>query len=235
MSDEIEKDKTRAELENIGKLVDRYAQSRSLELLIGFVLFAMNIALILVWVRFMFWKEMWWWPWTISILVWGWFFLSGWLLSKIFKRYGYFFYREGKIKLEEEKIPIWAWSAYLITSLAATFLSAFNIMPVRWALVVFITSVGIFMLYVGKKQKAKPSSVVFAGLALIAAAATAVGVPTPFMNKQWLYSFFLASMIYIVGAGILAAIVTHIYNRRILRKIKEVRPFREQERNKSDS
>lgn len=235
MSDEIEKDKTRAELENIGKLVERYAQSRSLELLLVTVLFAVNVILILLWVRLFFWRKGWLWPLSITILVWGWFFLSGWLLSKIFKRYGYFFYREGQIKLEEEKIPIWAWSAYLITSLAATFLSAFNIMPVRWALVVFITSVGIFMLYVGKKHKEKPSAVVFAGLALTGAAATAAGVPTPFMNKEWLYSFFLASMIYLVGAGILAAIVAHIYNRRILRKIKEVRPFGEQQTDKSDT
>lgn len=228
-NEEVEK------LNQLGRLVDKYAQSRSLELLIGMGLFVINVILILMWVRLMFWKETWWWPWAITILIWGWFFLSGWLLSRVLKKYGYIFYKEGQIELEEEKIAIWAWGAYLITLWGATFLSLFNIMPVRWALVVSLASIGVFMLYVGKKQKAKPLAVVFGDLALISAATTAVGVPTPFMNKDWLYSFFLALMIYFVGAGILAAVVVHIYNRRILRKIKELRPLGECEASKSDS
>lgn len=236
MSDEFGKDKTDVEkLDQMGRLVDRYAQSRSLEFLIGMGLFVMNVILILMWVRLMFWKETWWWPWAITILIWGWFFLSGWLLSRVLKKYGYIFYKEGQIELEEEKIAIWAWGAYLITLWGATFLSLFNIMPVRWALVVSLASIGVFMLYVGKKQKAKPLAVVLGGLALIGATATAVGVPTPFMNKDWLYSFFLALMIYFVGAGILAAVLVHIYNRRILRKIKQMEPFGEQDKCQPDS
>jgi len=236
MANDIDKEKKKVELENLGRLVDRYAQSRSLELLIWFGLIVMNTILIWESGRLMFWKMTWWWPWVIMILIGVWFFLSFWLVFKVLKRYGYIFYKkEGQIELEKEKIPIWAWGAYLITGLGATFLSAFNIMPVRWALVVFLTSVGIFVLYVGKKHKEKPSAVVFAGLALTEAAATAAGVPTPFMNKDWAYSFFLASMIYLVGAGILAAVVAHIYNRVILRKIKELRPFGEQQASKSDS
>ena len=234
MSDDSEKRK--AELEKMGRLIERYAQSRSLELLIWFCLLVMNTILILKSGRLMFWKETWWWPWAIMILIGAWFFLSFWLVFKVLKRYGYIFYKkEGQIELEKEKLPVWAWGAYLITGLAATFLSAFNIMPVRWALVVLLTSVGVFVLYVGKKHKEKPSAVVFTGLALTEAAATAAGVPTPFMNRGWTYSFFLASMIYLVVAGILAAIVSHIYNRIILRKIKEMRPFGEQEANKSDT
>ena len=234
MSDDIEKQKK--ELKQLGRLVDRYAQSRSLELLIGMGLFAVNVILILLWVRLMFWKEMWWWPWTITVLVWGWFFLSGWLLSKIFKRYAYFFYKEGQIELEEQKIPMWAWAAYFITFCGPVFLNLFDVIPVRWALVTSLTSFGIFMLYIRKKQSPKLSAGVFAGLVLSAAAATAIGLPTPFMNsEQWLYSLFLSLMIYLVGAGVLAAVAVHIYNRIILRKIKEMRPFGEQEANTSDS
>ena len=236
MSDDIEKEKKKIELENFGRLVDRYAQSRSLELLIGMGLFAVNVILILLWVRLMFWKETWWWPWTITILVWAWFFLSGWLLSRIFKRYACFFYKEGQIELEEKRIPIWAWAAYFITFCGPAFLNLFDIVSVRWALVASLTSISIFMLYVGKKQNTKLLAGVFAGLMLTAAAATALGVPTPFMNnEEWLFSLFLALMIYVVGAGTLAAVVVHIYNRKILRKIKEMRPFGEQEANTSDS
>ena len=62
MSDDIEKRKAEVEkLSQLGRLVEKYAQSRSLELLIGMGLFAVNVILILLWVRLMFWKEMWWW------------------------------------------------------------------------------------------------------------------------------------------------------------------------------
>jgi len=232
MPDDIEKDKTKAELENLGQLVDRYAQSRSLELLVGMGLFAANVILIFLWGRLMFWKQAWWWPWTITILVWAWFFLSGWLLSRIFKRYACFFYKEGQIELEEKRIPIWAWAAYFITFCGPAFLNLFDIVSVRWALVASLTSISIFMLYVGKKQNTKLLAGVFTGLMLTAAAATAIGVPTPFMNnEEWLFSLFLALMIYVVGAGTLAAVAVHIYNRVILRKIKRTRLFGEQEKN----
>lgn len=235
MSSDIEKAKKKVELENLGRLVDRYAQSRSLEFLIGMGLFTVNVILILLWVRLMFWKEMWWWPWTITVLVWGWFFLSGWLLSRIFKRYAYFFYKEGQIELEEKRIPIWAWSAYFITFCGPAFLNLFDIVPVRWALVASLTSIGIFMLYIGKKQKAELLAGVFTGLILTEAAAIAIGVPTPFTNRDWLYSFFVPLMIYFVSGALIAAVVSHLYNRKILRKIKELRPFGEQEANTSDT
>jgi len=228
-------DKQKEELENLGRLVDRYAQSRVLELLMVMVLLAVNVILILLSVKLLFWKKGWLWPLSITILVWGWFFLSGWLLSKAFKRYACFLYKEGQIELEESKIPIWAWAAYFITFGGPAFLNLFDVLPVRWALVTSLTSVGIFMLYIGKKQNAKLLAGVFAGLIFFAAVATAAGLPTPFMDRDWLYSLFLSLMIYVVGAGVLAAVVVHIYNRRILRKIKEMRPFDEQESNTSDS
>lgn len=230
MSGDSAKEKTKVELENLGKLIDRYAQSRSLELLIVMVLFAVNVILILLWGKLLFWKKGWVWPLTITILVWGWFFLSGWLLSRIFKRYACFFYKEGQIELEEKSIPVWAWAAYFITFCGPAFLNLFDILTVLWALVASLISISIFVLYVGKKQNTKLLAGVFAGLMLTAALATVVGVPTPFMNnEEWLFSLFLALMIYVVGAGTLAAVVVHIYNRRVLRKIKEMRPFGEQQ------
>jgi len=39
----------------------------------------------------------------------------------------------------------------------------------------------------------------------------------------------------IVGVGLITMVVVHIYNRMILRKIKEMRPFGEQQANKSDT
>ncbi len=46
MSDDIEKEKTKAELENLGRLVDRYAQSRSLPLLISLAMMIFNVVLL---------------------------------------------------------------------------------------------------------------------------------------------------------------------------------------------
>jgi hypothetical protein len=39
----------------------------------------------------------------------------------------------------------------------------------------------------------------------------------------------------VVLAGLISAMVVHIYNRRILRRIKEMKPFGEQEKSLSDS
>ena len=40
---------------------------------------------------------------------------------------------------------------------------------------------------------------------------------------------------YIAGSGLVTAIAVHVYNRKILRKMKEMRPLGEQEANKSDT
>lgn len=77
--------------------------------------------------------------------------------------------------------------------------------------------------------------IVWGSLLLLEAIVIAAGVPTPFAKRTWLYSFLVAANIYVVGAGILTAVVVHIYNRKTLRKIKEMRPFSEQGSNKSDS
>jgi hypothetical protein len=73
---------------------------------------------------------------------------------------------------------------------------------------------------------------VYGVLSLAEAAATAMGVQVPFVSE---HSYFVPLMIYIVGAGLITTVVVHIYNRRILRKIKQVRPFGEQQAAKSDS
>ena len=72
-------------------------------------------------------------------------------------------------------------------------------------------------------------------LLLIEAAVIAAGVPTPFAGKGWLYSFFLTFEMSVVFAGLISAIVVHVYNRVILHKLKKMRPFGEQETGKSDS
>ncbi|MHC4734837.1 MAG: hypothetical protein ACYTDW_10330, partial [Planctomycetota bacterium] len=96
-------------------------------------------------------------------------------------------------------------------------------------------------LYACKKEKEKFVGVVVGGLCLIEAAATALGVPVPLTDIPLgstgisAHSYFLALVIYIAAAGLMAMVVVHIYNRRILRKIKEVRPFGEQQANKPDS
>jgi hypothetical protein len=153
------------------------------------------------------------------------------------KKHGYRFYdkRDGKIKVEKERVAVWAWAVYTVTFLGPTFLSAFHIMPIRWAMTMALTSFGTFMLYLSKKHKEKALGTVFGGLCLVEAATTAFGMPIPLADKDWVHSYFVALNIYIVGAGLITAVVVHIYNRRVLRKIKEMRPFGEQGTNKSDT
>jgi len=147
MSDDIEREKTKAELENLEKLVGRYAQSRSLGLLIPLVILAVNIVLIMGVIELVGWNPAWW---SLGIL----FFTMTW--------------------------------------------------------------VGIGSLWLVFKLVAKYEFM-------------------PFADKGWLYSFFLPVELSFVGAGLIAMVVVHIYNRRIMRKIKEMRPFSEQQSNKSDS
>ncbi len=237
MSDYIEKVKTKAELENLGRLVDQYAQSRSLPLLISLAMMIFNVVLLVSVVKLVMAYGM-----RIGrngvliivILVVLWMFFSSiWVVGKLLDRYGGCFYkREGIIKLQRERIPIWAWVAYAITFVGPVLLNTFWIMPARWGLTISLTSFGIFMLYAGKKDKEITLGVVYGVLSLAEAAATAMGVRIPFVNE---HSCFMPLVIYMVGAGLITTVVVHIYNRRILQKIKEVRPFGEQQRSKSDS
>lgn len=237
MSDNIEKEKRKVELDDLGRLVDRYAQSRSLPLLILIPMIVFNVLLLVgtleLRLRYcpLMGKKGWL---TIYILVILWvLFSSTWLPFKLLKRYaGSFYKKEGDIELQREKVPVWAWIVYGVTFVGPAFLNEFNIMPVRWALTTSLASFGIFILYLGKKYKETPLGLVYGLLCLIAAAATAAGVPPIFAGR---HSYFVSLMTYIIGAGLITTVVVHIYNRLILRKIREMRPFSEQEPNKSDS
>ncbi len=83
-----------------------------------------------------------------------------------------------------------------------------------------------------RSKKDGALGVVYGTLSLIGAAATVTGVPVPLAEE---HSYFLPLIIYIIVAGLITAVVVHIYNRRILRRIKQMRPFSGQEMSKSDS
>ena len=240
MSD-IEKRKTELEqLGRLGRLIDRYAQSRSLGMLILLPLIVFNAVLLVGTIEFgrkygaligKFWML------TImgSVFLWV-LFSSTWLPFKLLTRYGNSFYRkEGDIELQREKVPIWTWVVYGVTFVGPAFLNEFNIMSVRWALTMSLVSFAVFMLYLGKKHKEQPLGVVFGGLCLTEALVIVSGLIKPFGGEQWIHSYFVTLMAYIIGAGLITAVVVHIYNRKILRRIKEMRPFGEQEPNKSDT
>ncbi len=237
MSDDIEKEKKKVELDDLGRLVDKYAQSRSLPLLMLIPIMVFNVVLLVgmleLGLKYGTLIGKWGWL-AISILVILWvLFSSTWLPFKLLKRYGDSFYRkEGDIELQREKVPVLAWVVYGVTFVGPAFLNVFNIMPVRWALTTSLASFGIFILYLANKHKETPLGLVYGLLCLIEAVATAAGIPPLFAGR---HSYFASLMTYIIVAGLITAVVVHIYNRRILRKIKEMRPFGEQEPDKSDS
>jgi len=237
MSDEFGKDKADVEkLDQMGRLVDKYAQSRSLGLLIPVVILGTIVALIIGTTELTDWKPRAWWApyliWLTPAVIAG--FL--WLGAKIVARYEFSFYRgDGKIELETKKIPVLWWVAFFAAVIGATFLSLFEVMPVRWALTLALGGTGVFMLCIGRREKAVPLSIMLGSLLLIETAAIAAGVPAPFADRGWVYSFFVTFEMSVVIAGLISAMVVHIYNRRIFRRIKELRPFSEQETSKSDS
>ena len=227
MSDDIDQEKKKVELENLGRLVERYAQSRSLPLLISLAMMIFNVVLLVSVVKLVVAYGM-----RIRqngvlvivILVVLWMFFSSiWVVGKLLDRYaGCFYKREGIIKLQRERIPIWAWIAFAVTFLGPVFLNMFWIMLARWGLTISLASFGIFMLYAGKEDKQISLGFVYGGLSLAEAAATAIGIRAPFVEE---HSYFVPLVIYLVGAGLITRVVVHIYNRRVLRKIKETRPF----------
>lgn len=236
MSDDIDKEKKKVELENLGRLVDKYAQSRSLPLLISLAMMIFNFVLLVSVVKLVLAYGM-----RIGqngvlviviLFVLWMFFSSIWVVGKLLDRYGGCFYkREGIIELQRERVPIWACIAFAITFIGPVLLNTFWIMSARWGLTISLTSFGIFMIYAGKKDK-EILGFVDGVLSLAEAAATAIGVRAPFVEE---HSYFVPLVIYLVGAGLITAVVVHIYNRKILRKIKQVRPFGEQQEGKSDS
>ena len=243
MSEEVEKQK--AELEKLGRLMEKYTQSRAMGLWVSVAVLAINVIVVLgsmqLCVVLACQRSWWWWfpivlavLWGLTTTVWLWWFD---------RKHGNRFYdkKDGKIEVEREKIPALAWVAYAITFLAPLILNACEILSDRWGLTMSLISFGVFMLYACKKEKEKFVGVVVGGLCLIEAAATALGVPVPLTDIPLAdtgisaHSYVLALMIYVAAAGLMAMVVVHIYNRKILRKIKGMGPFGERQKSQSDS
>ena len=160
MSDDIEKKNIEMErLERLEGLVDRYAQSRALPLLIPLAIMIFNVILLLYagklasLIIFHLQISMCWYTAIILGIV-AWVLFSFYYVTgKILARYaGCFYKKEGTIELEKERSSAWAWIAYLITFLGPAFMSM-DILPVRWALTIALASFGTFMLYLCKKHK----------------------------------------------------------------------------------
>ncbi|UCF43891.1 MAG: hypothetical protein JSV99_02920 [Planctomycetota bacterium] len=230
MSDDIEKEKTKAKLENLSELIDRYAQSRSLGLLLFVVLIVAGTLLTLVLMELMYRKPLWWLVGMVTLLMAGVGGAGLWLAVKVLPKYECRFYeKEGQIDLRRKKVPILACVLYVVTFLGPVALNAQEIMPTRWALPVALTSLGVFVFYASGKERNRALGVVFCTVLLLEAVVIAAGVQTPFSGKDWLYSCFAALMIYIGGASLITALLVHIYNRVILHKIKKAGPFGKQE------
>lgn len=246
MSDDTEKQKEEVEkLNRLGRLVEKYAQSRSLGLWVSVAVLAINVIAAIGAMQLcvvLVCRRSWWW-WVPIVPTGLWVLISTVWLWRFDRKHGNRFYdkKDGKIEVERGRIPAWAWAAYAITFLGPIFLNACEILSDRWGLTMSLISFGVFMLYGCKKEKEKIVGIVLGGLCLLEAAVTALGVPVPLTDIPLAdtgisaHSYVLALMIYIAAAGLMAMVVVHIYNRRILRKIKELRPLGECETNKSDS
>lgn len=246
MSGDVNNRKAEVEkLNRLGQLVDKYAQSRSLGLWVSVAVSVTNIILLIgsmqLCVVLACRRSPWWWApivlaglWAITSTVWLW---------RFDRKHGNRFYhiKDGKIEVEKVRIPKWAWAAYTVTFLAPLILNAFEIMSDRWGFTMSLISFGVFVIYGCRKEKEKFVGVVLGGLCLIEAAATALGVPVPLTDIPLAdtgisaHTYFLALAIYIAAAGLTAMAVVHIYNRRILRKLREMRSFRDQQSDTSDS
>jgi hypothetical protein len=246
MSGDIENHKAEVEkLNRLGRMVDKYSQSRALGLWMSVAVLAINVIVVLGSMQLcvvLACRRSWWW-WAPVVLAGLWGLITTVWLWRFERKHGNRFYdkKDGKIEVERERIPAWAWAAYAITFLGPLILNACEIMSDRWGLTMSLISFGVFMLYGCKKEKEKIVGVVVGGLCLIEAAATALGVPVPLTDIPLAdtgitaHSYVLALMIYIAAAGLMAMVVVHIYNRRILRRIKQLRPFGGQEKSQSDS
>ena len=107
MSDDIEKEKKKVELENLSSLIDRYAQSRSLPLLISLAMMIFNVVLLVSVVKLVV-------AYglrigqsgvlVIVVLVVLWtFFSSIWVVGKLLDRYGGCFYKRRDYKTPARK------------------------------------------------------------------------------------------------------------------------------------
>lgn len=246
MSGDIKNHKAQAEkLDRLGRLVDRYTQSRAIGLWVSVAVLAINIILVLGAVQLcvvLACRRSWWW-WAPVVLAGIWGFTSTIWLWRFERKHGNRFYdkQDGKIEIERQRIPAWAWAVYGTAFFAPLILNACEIMSDRWGLTISLISFGVFLFYACKKEKEKIVGVVLGSLCLIEAAATALGVPVPLTDIPLAdsgisaHTYFLALTIYIAAAGLTAMVMVHIYNRKILLRIKQMGPFGEQQEGKSDS
>jgi hypothetical protein len=246
MSGDIKNKKGEVEkLNRLGWLVDRYTQSRALGLWVSVAVLVVNVIVVLGSMQLcvvLACRGSWWWPAPVVLAgVWG--LTSTVWLWRFDRKHGNRFYdkKDGKIEVERQRIPAWAWAVYGIAFLGPLFMNACEVLSDRWGLTISLTSFGVFVFYACKKEKEKFVGIMLAGLCLIEAAATVLGVPVPLTDIPLAHtgisahSYVLALMIYIAAAGLTTMVVVHIYNRRILHKIKEMRLFGEREKSQSDS
>ncbi|MHC4442912.1 MAG: hypothetical protein ACYTF1_15005 [Planctomycetota bacterium] len=215
-------------LERFGTLVNRYAQSRSLGLLIPVAIILINMALLQWMDKLMAWKpEVWW---ILAVVLFEVLFSIGavWLIFKLVKRYAMNFYRsDGVIELPRTGTPLIAVLIFLAVHTIPAALTMFEYISNRWGLSLILTVAGAFIIYIRNREKETPTCLVLGGLLLLEAVAVALGMPTPFHNGDWDYSFCWAYVILFASAAVVTAIAVHIYNRRIWRRIVRERPFHE--------
>lgn len=214
------------EIEQVTKvteLVDKYAQSRAMGLLIPMVVYVINVVVLIGAIELlgklhlkMFWFNIF----IALVLIW----VLGTSIGVCFwaNKYGHTFYKkDGAIKLKQKPIHWVAWVLYIIGFLGGAILSQSQIVSIRIGLFASLISFGIFILYASRMEKEKYTGVVFGWLCISLAVLTLLGIPWPFRGENWVYSYFAASVIYIVGSSILTVIFVHLYNRFILKKIKQ--------------
>ncbi|HUW81725.1 MAG TPA: hypothetical protein VMZ31_02870 [Phycisphaerae bacterium] len=235
-------------LERLGRLVNRYAQSRSLSLLIVLAILLINFALLLQMDKLIAWRidrfltddeiqpsevalrlglET---RWVIAIVLLQVVFSIGslWLAFKLAKRYGMSFYRaDGAIELPRGRTPPIAWIVFFSVHIVPAALTEAEYLSNRWGLALILSVAGAFFIYLRNKERAVPPCLVLGGLLLLEAVAVASGIPTPFCGRSWDYSFAAAYVILFASAGAVTAVVVHIYNRWIWRRIGQERPFDE--------
>jgi len=231
--------KQKAELENLGQLVEQYAQSRSLGLWIGSAVVFIN-AMVLVGTIELTWYIMekgdsgWWVPLAFGVL---WVVVTTVALIRYEKKLDYGFYdkQDGRVEVKKERIPIWAFCAFVLTVFGPVILNFRGFLSSRWGLIISLTFVGLFSFYLSKKHRDRAYGVLFGGLCVMLAIATALGIPVPLTDVGHLNSYLLALFLYSAVASLVTAVVVHIYNRAVLRKIKQMKLFNEWQGSEADT
>jgi len=237
MSDDTEKHK--AELEKFSRLIGRYAQSRSLGLWIGSAVVFIDAmvmvgAIELAWYIIEKGDSGWWVPLAFGVL---WVIVTAVALIRYEKKLDYGFYdkQDGRVEVKKEKIPIWAFCAFVLTVFGPVILNFRGFLSSRWGLTISLTFVGLFSFYSSKKHRDRAYGVLFGGLCLMLGTATALGIPVPLTDVGHQKSYLLALFLYSAVASLATAVVVHIYNRAVLRKIKQMKLFEEWQGSEADT